>query len=328
MLYNYSSALFLTVRYAYILLILTVNPISAFSQNYVPNPSFEEIDTCPSDLNYFEKAVGWRSILNTPDLFNNCSQGRVSIPTNQFGYQELKPNSGFSYAGLASGIGSSGLYNEIIGIKLNETLISGQRYFLSFDFSSGFNVNGQVNCQCFVNKLGVKFLTHFEDTNNISQTIINNTATLFSDSVLSDTSNWLTFSGSFIADSSYSYLLIGNFFTQDSMTFNCIDVSSSISYTYLDNICLSQNLNDCNGIIADTKLCSFNLFPNPSSGKFSIHSDEQYFNNSIAKVYNSIGELILKQNMKGGENIFDFSNLNSGLYLIVLNECILKITLY
>ncbi len=286
------------------------------------------MDTCPNDLSYLEKAVGWRSILNTPDLFNKCSQGRVSIPTNQFGYQELKPNSGFSYAGLASGIGSSGLYNEIIGIKLSETLISGQRYFLSFDFSSGFNVNGQVNCQCFVNKLGVKFLTHFEDTNNISQTIINNTATLFSDSVLSDTSNWLTFSGNFIADSSYSYLLIGNFFTQDSMTFNCLDISSSISYTYLDNVCLSQNLKDCNGAIAETKLCSLNLSPNPSLGKFSIQGIEINFDNSIAKVYNSIGELIIKQNMKESENTFDFSNLKSGLYLIVLNECILKIILY
>lgn len=315
-------------RKVFFFLFLFLISFSVYSQNLVPNSSFEIIDTCPYDLSYFEKAVGWRSVLNTPDLFNTCSQGRVSIPTNQFGYQELKAQSGFSYAGLASGIGSNGLYNEIIGVKLNDTLVPEKKYYLTFDYSSGFNVNGQINCQCFVNKLGVKFLTNFNDTNNISQVIINNSATLFSDSVLSDTSDWLTFSGSFIADSSYSYLLIGNFFTQDSMEFKCIDTLSTISYTYLDNVCLSQNFNDCNGSNAEINSCLFKLFPNPSPGKFTIIVEDQTFEKRITTVYNSIGEQILKQEVKGGENNIDLSNFNSGLYLIVLTECIFKIIIY
>lgn len=42
------------------------------AQNLVPNPSFEQISTCPSSLAQLQLATGWISI-ESPDLFSTCA---------------------------------------------------------------------------------------------------------------------------------------------------------------------------------------------------------------------------------------------------------------
>src|SRR5689334_17274740 len=94
-----------------------------FAQNLVPNPSFEQYDTCPSDISQITKAIGWYAARKTPDYFNVCStdtfQGghyKVSVPTNWVGHRTAA--SGNAYAGVISCTTQSAFYKEYIGAQL------------------------------------------------------------------------------------------------------------------------------------------------------------------------------------------------------------------
>ena len=41
--------------------------------NLVPNPSFEEYDTCPDLLDRVQYATHWMNFGNSPDYYNSCS---------------------------------------------------------------------------------------------------------------------------------------------------------------------------------------------------------------------------------------------------------------
>src|SRR5437868_5222781 len=80
-----------------------------FSQNLVPNPSFEDTVACPNNLSQINRAIGWSSYRQTPDYYNSCSinGGYSGVPLNQFDYQY--PRTGNAYAGLfcrSSGLNS------------------------------------------------------------------------------------------------------------------------------------------------------------------------------------------------------------------------------
>jgi OmpA-OmpF porin, OOP family len=62
------------------------NSTNGNAQNLVPNPSFEQYDTCPDLLNQIQYAIGWNNFGNTPDYYNACSQ-IMNVPNTQGGYQ-------------------------------------------------------------------------------------------------------------------------------------------------------------------------------------------------------------------------------------------------
>src|SRR5687768_16803403 len=70
-----------------------------FGQNLVPNPSFEDYDTCPEFLSQINYAIGWGSSRQTPEYYNSCAIPFTvaSVPHNYFGSQY--PASGNAYAG-------------------------------------------------------------------------------------------------------------------------------------------------------------------------------------------------------------------------------------
>ena len=62
--------------------------ISAFAQNLVPNPSFEDYCSCPDNSGQVYRAIGWTSFGNSSDYFNCCAPpGAQSVPLNPSGYQ-------------------------------------------------------------------------------------------------------------------------------------------------------------------------------------------------------------------------------------------------
>src|SRR6185295_11530904 len=75
----------------------------SFSQNLVPNPSFENYSTCPNDLKQIYFAFPWfqpNTYLNAVDYFNSCtSNSSIDIPNNWAGYQ--CPHTGLAYSGIS-----------------------------------------------------------------------------------------------------------------------------------------------------------------------------------------------------------------------------------
>ena len=207
-----------------LLIFLFVWAVSLKAQvNLVPNPSFEETDSCPNYLGEIENAIGWWSSKPSPDYFHSCGAQSLSIPYNNFGYQDVVD--GNAYAGFwAYGFGNA---RECISTELNEPMVIGKRYIFSVnvnraDFYSHPFLYPNASC----NKLGVIFSTEEFNLNNPIP--INNWAHIYSDSVIQDTINWITIQGSFISDDFYSYINIGNFF-DDNHTDILIDTVLSTS---------------------------------------------------------------------------------------------------
>ncbi|MGB0929502.1 MAG: T9SS type A sorting domain-containing protein [Chitinophagales bacterium] len=66
----------------------------------------------------------------------------------------------------------------------------------------------------------------------------------------------------------------------------------------------------------ENDLSSFVVFPNPSSGAFSI--DATYTSEAIMRVFDMSGRVLWQQNHT--TNAIDLTHLNKGNYLLVISE--------
>ena len=296
----------------YFIIFLSFFSIFLFSQNLVPNPSFEYTVQCPSTVANITDCANWKNFGNTPDYFHSCAPSGVSVPSSQFGYQYA--NSGIAMSGLFTWVNPSSFpdYREFIGAQLTNTLQIGIKYYMSFYVNYAGWLSGWK--QISSNKIGMRFSTVQSTSVNVAP--INNFAHLKTNIVYSDTVNWLKISGSFIADSSYKYIVIGNFFNDlntDTLSFSGTLFGSMGAYYYIDDVCVSTDsiFNAGWTNIASLKTSSeIKVFPNPANN-FLFLDDFDQFNNF--KLFDVIGNEIKFEVLK---DKLDLSNLPSGVYFL------------
>ena len=241
--------------------LLTICNNFLFSQNLVNNWSFELYDTCPPGQGNLRYALGWNSYHETPDYFNLCdSSGQAGIPSNNLGYQY--PKTGNAYAGFYAFAlyGHNG--REIIGSKLTQTLNIGQKYFVNFYINRAYKPNPGWHVNIAVNKIGARFSTiPYTYWNPVP---IDNFSQVYTDSIITDTLNWVKISGSFISDSAYNYVSFGNFFTDSASTYILFDTLASLAYYFIDDIIVSTDslFNGLNNF--SNSLPIIKIFPNPA----------------------------------------------------------------
>ncbi|MBK7964752.1 MAG: T9SS type A sorting domain-containing protein [Bacteroidetes bacterium] len=299
-------------------LLAVFNSAANAQLNLVPNSSFEDTVYCPFSLRQIDACEHWLNFGNSPDYFNACSNPAFAVPNSQFGYQYA--HSGNAYAGAIfyrrpnTPVGPN--YREYIGVKLLSKLVIGQKYYVSFFVVNG----GLLNDAIANNKIGLKLYTVNFDSSSPPPLL--NTSTLFTDSIIIDTLNWTKISGSFIADSTYEYLSIGNFFN-DSFT-DTIEILPFFTngYYYIDDVCLSTDsiYNETwTGIHHQIKdEFVIYIYPNPSNGFLSVESPLRIDNYSI---YNIQGQLIneVKVNKAFSFEI-NLSNNANGMYLLQIQS--------
>ncbi len=282
-------------------------------QNLVPNPSFEIYDTCPTFSGRMY-ASNWYVAEKTPDYFNVCTTTpAISIPNNLFDLQF--PATGNAYCGFYTYGTVDTLYREKIGVQLLSPLNIGTRYFVSFKLNAtSRHVNGATN------KTGALFSTtsytpaHPSPTKDFCQ--------VWSDSIITDTINWVQIRGSFIADSAYSYLTLGNFFVNshtDTARFWGTSISL-IAYYYIDDVCVSNDSSTCNspvGIREAKQIDDVKISPNPFSSQltFSLSNNEQV----TLSLYNFLGQQILQQTFTSSATI-NTAELATGIYFYELRN--------
>lgn len=109
----------------FILYLILFLPLIGYSQNIVPNPSFEFLSSCPTDEGQLNHAVPWFSPTyygTTPmsDLFDTCAPSYpVGIPLNGRGYHY--PRTGHAYAGECV-FSDYDETREYISVKLDSAL--------------------------------------------------------------------------------------------------------------------------------------------------------------------------------------------------------------
>jgi hypothetical protein len=257
-------------------------------QNLVPNFSFEEYTECLSAGDQVEFATGWskystEDLNTTPDYYNACSSpSLVGVPQNFFFYQEDYRHCG-AYAGLIVWASDFTDYREQIGIQLSEPLTVGEVYFLSFRTVLGGIYVSDSYYESPSNNIGLRLSTTPYSSSDPAP--IDNFAHLHSTSIISDTVNWVRISGSFVADSAYSYVMLGNFYNDsntDTSTVSCGSCLNKHSYYLIDDICVSLDSTLCNGgidalpcivSVAESSIDSpFNIYPNPARDHIKVEN--------------------------------------------------------
>ncbi|HPF92073.1 MAG TPA: hypothetical protein PLL57_15540, partial [Flavobacteriales bacterium] len=190
-------------------------PYATRAQNLVPNPGFEETDSCTFGLG-LGALHDWYSAYLTPDHLQGCQPYGAAngLPLNIFTYQQ--PFEGNSCAGIFSYDGHTGQeQREWLMVSLLDTLEPGQRYYCSFRANTAFGGNGWNPVNWLASDhLGMLFTTYERQwVWGDPYPAPLNQAQIFHSQVLNDTVGWTLVSGSFVADSAYTYLMIGNFFS-------------------------------------------------------------------------------------------------------------------
>ena len=305
------------MRKAFLFLLLFAS-VYTRAQNLVPNPSFETKVSCPDNFNQLELAQHWFSAsTGTPDYFNSCffdnthTWNGMDVPQNVEGYQNAK--SGNAYVGLI--VYSLGYYNyrEYIECKLNSPLQKGLKYYVSF-FTSLSDSSNQSSSD-----LGISFSV--DSINLNSDTDISTIPKIVNsqNNFITDKNNWTKISRSFIADSAYQYILIGNF--KDDLNIDTISVFGGgfinyyfDTYYYLDDVCVSSDSSACDfGEGIKSISSSFNISPNPATDKiyFSLNTNESY----SYSLLNLLGEEI-KNSTSSGAAALDMADVPAGIYIL------------
>ena len=203
------------------------------------------------------------------------------------GYQY--PASGNAYCGIITYELGTG-WREYVGSQIISPLIIGTKYFISLKACLS---NKSVFAS---NNLGVLFSTiPLNYINNI--TPFPNHAMMHGSLIISDSLNWNVVSGTFIADSAYQYIIVGNFF-DDNLT-DTLSVNYyqwfDVAYYYIDDICVSPDSLACDlnpeGIynLKETK-ASINLYPNPATQQLIINNGQLIIKE--IEITNSLGAVV------------------------------------
>jgi hypothetical protein len=295
-----------------LLFIFVLFKLSVLGQvNLVPNPSFESYTACPNSSN-IEFASGWFSSAGSVDYFNSCAtNSNVGVPSNYVGFQ--LPKDGNAYAGIVTYYLSS--QREYIGVQLTQSLSIGVKYFVSAYVSKKDISDGNVGYSCSSNNFGFKFSkSAFTYTNPYFP---NNSDHFHSPVIINDSINWQRINGTFISDSSYKYLMIGNFHDNANTNSNCTN-SLSLAYYYVDQICVSTDslLCELTTTLKESNL-NFNLkvFVNTFSKELVVESINIKLPFEMI-VYNFNGQELIKQKITSEYDKINISNLNSGLLIV------------
>lgn len=289
-------------------------------QNLVPNNSFEDTVSAPLG-GVIDDATGWINCYLSPDYYNpafNSDGFGFGVPNCFYtGYQNAFDGNSFAGIGLTQVPEQPG---EFFGIQLSQPLTVGTKYYVSAYISQANFYPCSTNNFCF------KFFNSLYFLPSFSNPPIDNFAHVTSSIRVTDTVGWQLVGGTFIADSAYQYLVMGNFYNlSQTDTLNCY-ANPDISYYYVDDVCVSSDSASC---LIPTSLGQTLLYPRDVSVFPNPASDVLHIRNVARKesycLYNCMGEEKVRGSLFSGENTINVSTLAEGLYFLAINNSIYKI---
>jgi hypothetical protein len=300
-----------------LLLLLTWSTSVVHSQNLVPNPSFEDTIACPTTANQLNNCAFWSVVCESPDYFHECDfiTGNTSVPYNFAGFQY--PATGSAYVGIVTYTEVGSNIREIITCELINPLVVGQKYFGSMKVSwSG------VIATIATNKIGMLFSTQLYSPGTAYP--VNNFSHIYSNMIITDSLNWTTISGSFVADSNYQYLLLGNFFDDANTDTLRNQPFTAHAYYWIDDIIVVPDT--INTYIELANHYGLSVFPNPCKDYLTISMKHVYI--SEVEIYDVLSKRVKHiDEIYTNEIVVNLSDLNSGIYYgrIITNNRILFI---
>ncbi len=192
---------------------------SSFSQNIVPNPSFEDHLSCPNSSSQTYLSVPWvqpPGHQGTSDYFHECcvspiplSSPPVGVPLNLLGHQDAR--TGMAYAGFFSIDGpTDGDYREYVQAPLTTPMTPGVRYCVRFYVSLSDQSTNSTD------GIGAYFST--TPVTGPAALPLPFTAQVTDSTVITNSTGWHEVYGEFVASAAFAYITIGNFAVQGTTT--------------------------------------------------------------------------------------------------------------
>ncbi|HKR05208.1 MAG TPA: T9SS type A sorting domain-containing protein [Bacteroidia bacterium] len=285
--------------------------LQTVAQNLVTNNSFEIYSPCPASSSAINNATGWSTSQNSPDYFNACANGitpAFGVPSNICGYQYAA--TGNAYIGLLCyGSFAGTLIDDLREYgtgTLTQPLTVGTKYYVSLKVAR-MNMSSHA-----VDHIGAKFLL-----TPLSSLPITNNAQVYTTTVVTDTLNWTIIQGSFIADSNYAYISIGNHFTDSNSTVLSMQPVTFgwNAYYFVDDVCVSADSLTCYSPVGINEFSPSewaNLFPNPFSDKLNITIHDHELSEII--LYDIASRKLLQQKFTHTVTL-NTSQLAKGIYI-------------
>jgi hypothetical protein len=305
------------------------------AQNLIPNGSFEQHYNCNySNAQWvypFDSAViDWVDVLeNTTDYFNTCNlDSSFRTPLNINGYQKAKE--GDAYIGMVVynkwiTAPSNNNFRELIQSSLKKKLVVGKKYTFSMFVNLGDSIESNGGLGDYMlfacNNLGAYFTTWQYLLGSPSLTFPATHQINFKQ-IVTDTTNWVELKQSFIADSAYEFITIGNLNPYDSTQIDTIKIPAqvgtdpnAIAYYFIDDVSLVEDTTSGFGDVFDNS-SKLLIYPNPVSNQLIVSSNQ--FEVNAIEVTNLLGQ---QQNVKVEKLTtekcqLNTENLSSGIYFI------------
>jgi hypothetical protein len=261
---------------------------------------------------------------NSPDFFHACRDSTdLGVPFNWVGYQQASHGQG--YGGVITYKWNAPNYREFICTVLSEPLIPGVSVDLSMKVALGCFGSYWLNSPRWTTR-GIGMLLTAQPFVWSTSSSYPNTAQLYMDTVFTDTTNWALLSGTFVPDSAYQYVTLGNFFEDSLSALTLLDTvfgNLNCAYVYIDEVCISYNPADCrthSGIHAVDHAQPL-IFPNPVSDDLRVAL--RSFSRSVTlSICDIAGRLIEKYPMQPStrELTLDVSYLPEGVYVLHVSD--------
>ena len=244
--------------------------LQAGAQNYVENPSFENLTSCPDNVFQIYKAAPWFS----PDCYPlrpdtrgyamlytsvyPCNYIVTNVPDNPAFH--LEAHKGMSYAGMiaVSSIFTGFKYRQYAETKLKQPLEAGKTYYFSMFYSMDKpNVDPSNPEFCFkTDSLGVYFSKDIIDKNPNCILLPITPQVHAGNKMITPDTKWQELTGCYTAEGGEQYITIGNY--ADNAFSKCRNNNDSIGYyIYVDDVTVAPK------VVRqfDTLLCSGKPLP-------------------------------------------------------------------
>ncbi|MBS1546722.1 MAG: hypothetical protein JST38_20060 [Bacteroidetes bacterium] len=213
-------------------------------------------------------------------------------------------------------------YREWIMAPLLEPLVSGQTYYCSFRANAAFGGNAEYPQIWLANdKVGMLFTMQDRPWNwGDPYPPPPNHAHIAYPQILADTVGWTLVSGSFVADSAYQYVMLGQFFSNaltDTLHFadpNSVFPWYPCGYTLIDAVCVSPDPDGCERSqgIGSQSVKSPVLFPNPARDQLMV----DYRDGAEAQVLDGSGRLVWQGRITGSNWALHVGSWMRGAYAL------------
>lgn len=201
--------------------------------NYVLNPSFEQVDSCPVYLHYI-RAINWDTLKNgggyNPDVMTPCYANPIAsidlgVPLNFSGTSYQQPRTGSNYHNFL-------LYSPTTNKMMD--YLQGKFYkpLKKKNYCVTYYVNLSNNSKFAIDRIGA-VIDNGQIKSPPGQTTFAPTSLASPSGIyISDTLNWTKVQGLFTAQNNETYVTLGNFNLISSTNFTIVNTSSIYNYAY------------------------------------------------------------------------------------------------